>query len=153
MYSRNQASKLTQEFWTVFGAYMKPVPSADGGRVNWQNYRTGVRHLYFRMQADRSRASISIEIQHPDPLLGELYFEQLQALRPLFQNELGESWVWLSAPSNETSISEYSVRKELEGVNVLNREHWPRIISFLKPRMIALDGFWSQAKYGFEGLC
>jgi hypothetical protein len=34
----------------------------------------------------------------------------------------------------------------------MKRDDWPAIISFLKPRIIALDAFWSQAKYGFEDI-
>jgi hypothetical protein len=152
MYTRHQTSKLTQEFWTVFGAYMKPVPSADGSRVNWQNYRTGIRHLFFRINADSTGVSISVVIRHPDPVIGALYYEQLQALRRLLEKELDECWTWRAERSEETGASVYSVSKELKGVNVLNREHWHRIISFLKPRIIALDLFWSKARFGFEGL-
>ena len=51
MYSKHEASQLRQEFWTPFGRYMQPVLSSEGERVNWINYKTGAKHIYFRMDA------------------------------------------------------------------------------------------------------
>ncbi|MDN3686849.1 DUF4268 domain-containing protein [Cyclobacterium jeungdonense] len=152
MYTRNEVSKLKQEFWTAFGGYMKPVPSAEGTPVNWKNYKTGIRHIYFRMSAERDRACIGIEIRHPDPGIGELLFEQLISFRKLLEIQLEESWTWRPSNEEETANTGHKVEKCLLGVNVLNKDDWPEIISFLKPRIIALDAFWAQAQYGFEGL-
>ena len=49
MYSKAEATQLRQAFWTAFGQYMAPVPSAEGETTNWINYKTGFKHLYFRM--------------------------------------------------------------------------------------------------------
>ncbi|RYZ23162.1 MAG: DUF4268 domain-containing protein, partial [Chitinophagaceae bacterium] len=35
---------------------------------------------------------------------------------------------------------------------IFRREDWPELISFFKPRIVALDAFWSEAKYFFEAL-
>ncbi len=78
MYSKDEASQLKQEFWTAFGQYISPVPSADGLRVNWVNYKTGLKHVYFKMQADKRIAAIAIEMTHPDPGIQELFFEQFK---------------------------------------------------------------------------
>ncbi len=40
----------------------------------------------------------------------------------------------------------------LNGVSIFNKEDWPQLISFFKQRIIALDQFWSTARYGFEAL-
>jgi len=63
MYSKQQASQLRQEFWTAFGKYMQPVRSSDGEKVNWINYKTGAKHIFFRMHAAHG-AAISIELTH-----------------------------------------------------------------------------------------
>ena len=49
MFSRQEASQLRKEFWTAFGTYMKPVPSAEGEKVNWLNYKTGEKDVFFKM--------------------------------------------------------------------------------------------------------
>ena len=74
MYSAAESSKIRQDFWTTFGQYMKPVPSAQGYRINWQNYKTGVKDVYFRMKTERDFISIGIEICHKDDELQQLYF-------------------------------------------------------------------------------
>ena len=67
MYTREQASSIRQEFWTRFGRYMAPVLSAEGEKINWINYKTGIRQLNFRMDATQEFAHIGIEINHRDP--------------------------------------------------------------------------------------
>ena len=51
---------------------------------------------------------------------------------------------------NEVGQPISKIEYVLEGVNVLDSNDWPSIISFLKPRIIALDDFWDQVKPGFE---
>ncbi len=71
MYSKAESSAIRKEFWIKFGQYMKPVPSASGFRVNWSNYKTGIRDIYFRMKTEQEFASIGIEISHKDEELQE----------------------------------------------------------------------------------
>lgn len=62
MYTRQEASKLKEEFWTAFGKYMSPIPSAEGLPINWVNYKTGVKDVSFFMEADNKQASIGIQL-------------------------------------------------------------------------------------------
>jgi hypothetical protein len=41
---------------------------------------------------------------------------------------------------------------EKNNLSIFKKADWPSLISFFKPRIIALDEFWSSAKYGFEAL-
>jgi len=151
MYTREESSRLRQEFWTTFGRYMSPVPSAEGNKINWINYYTGVSDVFFRMNADGLEASIAITIEHRDVALQTLYFEKFSQLKTMLHTELQEVWNWqLHDEQNNRVISR--IYKTLPGVSVFNKEHWPELISFFKPRMMALDRFWENARYGFEGL-
>jgi hypothetical protein len=151
MYTREASARLRQEFWTTFGRYMSPVPSAEGHNVNWINYHTGVHNLFFRMNADGREASIAITLEHRDLHLQTHYFEKLTAFKLMLHTELQEEWIWnLHEETNNRVISR--VYKSLPGVSVYNKDTWPDIISFFKPRMMALDRFWENAKYGFEDL-
>jgi hypothetical protein len=152
MYSKQQASQLRQQFWTVFGQYMAPVLSAEGEKVNWVNYKTGEKDLGFRMYADNKEASIGIVISHKDAGLRHLYFDQLAEFRKLLETESGEPWQWERDHYDEQGRALSRVSKSLTGVSVFQKEDWPQIISFLKPRLMALDAFWSQVKYSFEML-
>ncbi|HRO43636.1 MAG TPA: DUF4268 domain-containing protein [Flavipsychrobacter sp.] len=151
MYSRNEATQLKQEFWTTFGRYMQPVLSAEGAKINWINYKTGISHVSFKMDVNQQTATISIIISHRDKVVRELYYEQFTTLKRLFQNALHEEWIW-EKQSDEDGREVSKIYTTLVQVNVFKNEDWPSIISFLKPRIVALDEFWSEARYAFEAL-
>jgi hypothetical protein len=152
MYTKEQASKLRQAFWTAFGQYIAPHPSAEGLKVNWVNYQTGVKYVYFRMQADNTTASIGIEITHPDTEIQELFFEQFLSLKTILHSYLGEEWGWALHTTDANGKVISRIYNEISPVNVFNQDDWPELISFFKPRIIALDEFWSDAKYSFDSL-
>lgn len=150
MFSKEEASRIRQEFWKTFGRYLSLHLSAEGVKVNWINYRTGIRHLAFRMDADRDSACIWIELSDPDTELQELMFRQFRAVAHMLQTRTGESWDWtLQLPDEQGQVIS-RIGTCLQDVNIYRREDWPAIISFLKPRMLALDAFWSEAQHGFE---
>jgi hypothetical protein len=129
---------------------MMPIMSSDGEKVNWVNYKTGERGISFRMQAGNKEASIAIELSHKDPELRQLYLEQFLSLRKLFQESMGEEWTWEAESVDEEGRVTSRIFTSIGEVSIFKKEEWPRLISFFKPRIIALDLFWSQAKYGFE---
>ncbi|WP_454802699.1 DUF4268 domain-containing protein [Mucilaginibacter phyllosphaerae] len=150
MYSKDQASQLKQAFWTAFGQYMGPVLNTDGLRTNWINYKTGVKHIFFRMQADNKTATIAIEIAHPDPELQQLFFEQFANYKAMLYATLGEQWEWQLHTTDDYGKTVSRIFTEITSVSIFQKEDWPKLISFFKPRIIALDEFWSDAKPAFE---
>jgi hypothetical protein len=145
MYSKQEISQLRHQFWTVFGKYMTPVISAEGEKINWINYKTNKKGVSFRMDADNKKASIAITIEE-ETALQQLYFEKLFSVKKLLEDETGEEWLWQPVFINERNNNICRIYKEIKGVSVFNKEDWPIIISFFKPRIIALDKFWSIAK-------
>ncbi|MDR6943440.1 DUF4268 domain-containing protein [Mucilaginibacter pocheonensis] len=150
MYSKDQASQMRQAFWAAFGRYIAPQLSADGLKTNWINYKTGIKHLNFKMQADNRSAYIAIEIAHPDAGIQELIFEQFKELKNVLHTSLNEEWEWQLHTHDENGKTVSRIVKTMPGVSIFNRDHWPALISFFKPRIIALDEFWSVAQYSFE---
>ncbi|MDQ8005213.1 MAG: DUF4268 domain-containing protein [Pedobacter sp.] len=152
MFSKEEATRLRQQFWINFGQYMKPIPGAEGLPVNWVNYKTGVKNIFFRMDAEKKHASIAIEIAHPDDGIRELFFEQFQEFKSLLESTLNEQWEWLPSTSNAFYKQVARIECVLPNVSVYNQQQWPDIIAFLKPRIIALDEFWTDVKPVFEDL-
>ncbi len=149
MYSQEQTSKIKAQFWTSFGQYMKPVPGVSGLPVNWINYKTGIRNIHFKMDADNTKAVIAIEISHPQEDQRLQYYNQFVSLKKLLTSTTTFNWQFNEIfQTNHKTIS--SISLQLDGVNILNQSDWPAIISFLKPRVIALDAFWDLVKDGFE---
>ena len=150
MYSRQESSQLYKNFWTSFGQYMKPLRGADDQPVNWLNYKTGIKDLYFRMDADNVKATIAIELRHTDRATQEHYFEKSRQVKEYFHQTMGENWQWQLHDTDEDGRLVSRISTEINNVNMLNVNAWPAIISFLKPRMLALDIFWNMVKESFE---
>lgn len=150
MYTRQEAQKQRQAFWTTFGQYMQPILSADGEKINWVNYKTGIPGIHFKMDTDTEQASIGIIFSHSDSDLRSSYYDQLLRLKAVLIEATSEQWEWYPDAQDEYGKHISKVGIELSNVNVLRKEDWPQIISFFKQRMVALDAFWSVAKYGFQ---
>lgn len=150
MYSRQEEAKLKQEFWTVFGRYMAPVLSAEGERVAWANYKTGEKHIFFRLHADAKSAMISIDLTHPDLVTREIYFEHFKKLKNVCAEATGVEWTGHLHADDESgkAVSRFFVG--LHPVSIFKKEDWPVLISFFKQGVIGLDKFWSEVKYSFE---
>lgn len=150
LYSKDQASAIKQSFWTAFGQYMALQLSAEGMRINWINYKTGIKYLNFKLDASQKSGSIMIEISHPDLAIQELVFEQFLELKNILHAALDEEWSWELHVPDAYGKTVTQIVKRLDDVSVFKQEDWPTLITFLKPRLVALDEFWSDAQYSFD---
>ncbi|MFT3981326.1 MAG: DUF4268 domain-containing protein [Ferruginibacter sp.] len=150
MYTREQASQIRQQFWTRFGKYMAPVLSSEGYSTNWINYKTGIRNLYFRMDANKKQASIAIEMMYREPEFAEKIYQQFSLLKFQLEDHTGEEWIWHREDTNEHGQTLSRIYCTREPLNIFKETDWPDIISFLKPRIMALDAFWNEYKMVFE---
>jgi hypothetical protein len=150
LYSKTESSEIKQAFWTAFGQFMALQPRSDSTRINWVNYKTGVKHLYFKMDVDSKFASIAIEMNHPDLGVQELMFEQFRELQRMLENTLEESWEWQlhTTDANNRTIS--VIKKQIDQVSVFRKEDWAVLIPFFKQRIMSLHEFWTDAQYAFE---
>ena len=104
------------------------------------------------MEAGKRSASIAIEITHPDTGIQELFFEQFQELKSLLRSSLQEDWEWHLRALDPSGKAISRIFKQADGISVFDKNDWPALISFFKPRIVALDEFWSDAKYAFDAL-
>ncbi len=146
MYTRQEASLIRKKFWTTLGRYLQPVPNAEGEIINWINYKTGIRDIYFRMDVDKDTAQIGIEIKHTANSIDNNYYEKLTNMRSMLESSVGETWQWQSEVYDEFGAGYSRIYIEKTGVNIFKESDWPAIISFLKPRIVALDDFWLRVK-------
>jgi hypothetical protein len=146
MYKKNEIVQLKKEFWTVFGQYMSPILSANGERINWINYKTGLKDIFFRMDATSTDASVGLELRHADSDRRDLIFKKLFLFRDTLQALDTQEWRWDVTKRDNFDQPYSAVSRIMKGVSVLDRNSWPAIISFLKPGIITLDAFWSEVK-------
>ena len=131
MYSKQEAAKLKQQFWTAFGKYMSPVLSAEGENINWINYKTEEKDIFFRMNADNKTAFVGIELTHKDENLQALYFNQFEQLKTLLHSTLNEEWIWYLHTHDNNGKTVSRIYTSIENVNFFNKEDWPNSFHFL----------------------
>ena len=150
MSSNTLHSLKIQQFWKTFGQYMAPVPSATNEKINWINYKTSVKFIRFIMNQEQGNIVIAIELSNPDIISQEKNFEQLWEFKTQFLQICGEDWVWTKLFNNSTDKTVSRIASTLANVDITKEEDWSPIISFFKPRLIALDNFWNEHKYVFQ---
>jgi hypothetical protein len=150
MYSKHQPALIRQQFWTSFGQYMRPIPSASGERINWVNYKTGTKFIRFSMHCSNGEAYIAIELTNPDTLVRHWQFDQLSQFKKQFQQLCGADWNWQKEVAGEDEKNSSTISASITNVHILNQSDWPQMISFFKERMIALDQFWSEYQFALQ---
>ena len=149
MYNRTEMAMIKQEFWTSFGRYMLPVQSAGYEKVNWINYKTGVKGLFFKMNAERDASKLSIQMTG-DKLQREKHYDRMIQFKQFFEATMKGDWIWLKEKTGENCSNISIIETTLAGVNVYDKNDWPAIISFLKSMITELDQFWTSVKDFFE---
>lgn len=152
MYTRQELSKIKQDFWTRFGQYMAPIVSATGEKVNWVNYKTGIQGIRFVMNADRQQAYIAIVLSHNDDAIRLKYYNQLKTMKSMLHETLSEEWNWKENDTDEYGKLSSSIGTKINNVDITDQSSWPAIITFFKQRIIALDAFWAETRFVFEML-
>lgn len=131
---------------------MAPILSAEGEKINWINYKTGVKDLQFNLKIFKDSVSIAIEIDKKDKSSQYLHFEVLEKFKKQFETICGKHWQWEKTVVINEGKTCSRVVATLDKVSILNQSQWPEIISFFKMNLILLDEFWSNFKFAFDHL-
>ncbi|MDE1208424.1 DUF4268 domain-containing protein [Tenacibaculum larymnensis] len=78
MFSKEESARLRKEFWTSFG---KSFPR------KWLLYNTKIKGFAFKFQADRKKASVCLDFEHPEEIANELLYDQLLSLKKILESE------------------------------------------------------------------
>lgn len=152
MYDKETLKALRTRFWTCFGIYMRQYHSALPGKVSWVNYRTGVKHVYFRAQADKRGCSVAIVLEHPDPEIRALFYEQFEELQLLLESNSDAEWTWMALAHDEYGKEMAMIRSSLPGLSMFREEDWAGMYAFMGQRLVELDELWSMARETFLDL-
>jgi len=129
---------------------MKLQMNAEGLPINWINYKTDIKGIFFRTDVERKFAEVSIEISHPDSSIRLMIFEQFEEYENVLKSYLGEEWIWTKEDYDEEGKNISTIKIRLDNISIFRETDWPEIISFLKSKMINLDEFWCDHKDSFE---
>lgn len=151
MLSKEEAKELRVEFWERLQSQMEKIRNPHGTKVNWMSYNTGIKHLYFRMEADEDGARLCIDLQFPDTGIREIYYQQFQEFQNILDNTFkGLEWLEEWEHWNGKVISRLMVKKGK--CKLQNRNDWDKMHLFLKLNFTKLDEFWTEFGEVFKNL-
>lgn len=152
MFSKKEAQAIRVEFWTAFGLYMKKHSSYFGPGHKWLNYKTGVRHIFFRLIAEKNQVAISIEIQHKDQGIRALNFDQFAEVRKILDEMLPTKMEHQLHHRNLDGQEIARIYASSEAYSIYRKDDWGEMFRFLEGRLVPLDEFWYDFKDLFKEL-
>ncbi len=133
MYSKQENQKLKQEFWVAF---------AQKYPRKWVLYDTKIKDFSFKFFVDNTKAQVSIEIEHRSEEKRHAYFEKLEALKAILEDEFIKDLVFQKNHTLENGKTISKIWVEQLGISVSNRSYWNTIFDFFFEKMSALELFY-----------
>lgn len=133
MYSKEETQRLKREFWVTF---------AEKYPRKWMLYDTKIKDFSFKFYVDNKKAQVLIDIEHRSNEKRIAYFEKLEALKSILEEEFITDLVFEKdyVLENGKTISRIWVEKQ--GVGFSNRNNWDAIFDFYNEKMDALERFY-----------
>lgn len=152
MFSKEEAKQIRIAFWTAFGVYMRQHESLLGPKQKWVNYDTGVKGIFFRLEAESKFARVSITLEQSDPGIRDLFFDQWEELRRYLESESDAQWTWERHHTLESGREISRIYRELRGKTIFEQQDWAAIFEFLEACILPLDSVWSDCNEAFKDL-
>ncbi len=133
MFNKEEAEKIRQEFWTSFG---KSFPR------KWILYNTQIKGLRLKFVADRKKALVTLDLEHPDQIANDLIYDQLLSLKTILQNEYlpdvsyDPKYELDSGKKIQRIYSSYP-----EKFSIYNRKSWNGCYQFYLKKMLLFESF------------
>ena len=133
MYSREETQKLKREFWVTF---------AEKYPRKWVLYDTKIKDFSFKFYVDNNKAQVIIDIEHRSDVKRIAYFEKIEALKSILEDEFIKDLVFEKEFHLENGKEISRIWVELLGVSVSNRKYWDQIFDFFFENMNTLEMFY-----------
>lgn len=133
MYSKEETQRLKREFWVDF---------AEKYPRKWVLYDTKIKDFSFKFYVDNKKAQVLIDIEHRNDDKRKIFFEKLESLRSILEDEFVKDLVFEKnfVLENGKTISRIWVEKK--DVSISNRKYWDEIFDFFNNKMIAIEMFY-----------
>ena len=133
MYSKEETQRLKREFW---------VASAEKYPRKWVLYDTKIKDFSFKFYVDNKKAQVLIDIEHRSDEKRIAYFEKLEALRNILEEDFIKDLIFEKDYTLESGKTISRIWVEKLGVGVSNRNYWDEIFDFYNEKMNALELFY-----------
>lgn len=132
MFSKEEAKRLREEFWTHFG---KEYPR------KWILYDTKIKEIQLKFTFTPEVAQVSLDISSSDELIREYYWDKMLSLKNILLNEYLPDAIFdenYFLPEGKIVSRVYA---EIKKVNIYRKNDWLQVQEFLYGRMELLEIF------------
>ena len=133
MYSKEESQKIKREFWVAF---------AEKYPRKWVLYDTKIKDFSFKFFVDNKKAQVLIDIEHRSDEKRTAYFEKIEALKNILEEEFVADLVYEKNYTLESGKTISRIWVEKQGVGFSNRNNWDTIFDFFFEKMNALEMFY-----------
>lgn len=133
MYSREESQRIKREFWVAF---------AEKYPRKWVLYDTKIKDFSFKFYVDNKKAQVLIDIEHRSDEKRNAYFEKIEALKNILEDEFIKDLVFEKNHTLESGKTISRIWVEKLGVGFSNRNNWDAIFDFFNENMHALEMFY-----------
>lgn len=133
MYSREESQRIKREFWVAF---------AEKYPRKWVLYDTKIKDFSFKFYVDNKKAQVLIDIEHRSDEKRNAYFEKIEALKNILEEEFIKDLVFEKNYTLESGKTISRIWVEKLGVGFSNRNNWDAIFDFFNENMHALEMFY-----------
>jgi Domain of unknown function (DUF4268) len=152
VFTKEESKGLKVAFWTAFGIYMRQFPPAHDPKTKWVNYHTGIRGIYFRLEAGSGMVRVSITLEHSDPGIRALFYGQWEELKTILESASLQTWTWLPETYLQDGRAISRIYVEKGNVSIFSRPDWPEIFEFMSGALVPLDETWAECHEVFRDL-
>ena len=132
MFSKDEAARLRKDFWISFG---KSFPR------KWLLYNTKIKGFSFKFVADRKKAFVCLDIEHPEEIANELLYDQMISLKSLLETEIPEV-IFNAEYELESGKKIHRIYVPFEGkFSVYNKNNWRDCYEFYVETMPKFELF------------
>ena len=135
MYSKVESQRLKQEFWIAF---------AENYPRKWLLYDTKIKDFSFKFFVDNKKSQVLIDIEMRDAEKRNLYFEKLESLRNILEEDFIKNLVFEKDFTLESGKKISRIWIEQNNISVSNRENWETIFGFFSLNMTLLEAFFME---------
>ena len=133
MYSKEESQRIKREFWVAF---------AEKYPRKWVLYDTKIKDFSFKFFVDNKKAQVLIDIEHRSDEKRKAYFEKIEALKNILEEEFVQDLVYEKNYTLESGKTISRIWVEKTGLGFSNRNNWDAIFDFFFEKMNALEMFY-----------
>jgi hypothetical protein len=133
MYTKEEAQRLKREFWISF---------AEKYPRKWILYDTKIKDFSFKFFVDNKKAQVLIDIEMRDAEKRKSYFEKLESLKTILEEEYIQDLVFENKYTLESEKTISRIWVEKLQVSVSNRNYWDEIFDFFNEKMDKMERFY-----------